>query len=79
MQTISFWGAAALTLALSGCAMLPGTSDGGWVTVIDGERGMENFDQVGTPTGAGPKAPCKRALVVRPRPTWSRATRIATS
>jgi hypothetical protein len=47
MQTISFWGAAALTLALSGCAMLPGTSDGGWVTVIDGERGMENFDQVG--------------------------------
>jgi Domain of Unknown Function (DUF1080) len=29
---------------LSGCAYLPG---GGWVTLIDGERGMENFDRVG--------------------------------
>lgn len=47
MQSRFVWGAAAMTLALSGCAMLPGSADRGWVTVIDGERGLENFDQVG--------------------------------
>lgn len=32
-------------LLVSGCAYLPG--GGGWVTLIDGERGMENFNRIG--------------------------------
>src|SRR5512138_2748286 len=32
-------------LLVSGCAYLPG--GGGWVTLIDGERGMENFNRFG--------------------------------
>ncbi|MGV3569668.1 MAG: 3-keto-disaccharide hydrolase [Ramlibacter sp.] len=32
--------------ALAGCAMLPG-GGGGWQTLIDGGRGMENFTTVG--------------------------------
>jgi hypothetical protein len=39
---------AALVLALAGCAqmgsMMPG---GGWTTLVDGEKGMENFNRVG--------------------------------
>jgi len=41
-------GAVALALALGGCAqvesMMPG---GGWTTLVDGTRGMENFNPVG--------------------------------
>lgn len=38
--------AAAVVVALAGCAgmRIPGT---GWETLIDGEKGMENFNQVG--------------------------------
>ena len=41
-------GAVALALALGGCAqvesMMPG---GGWTTLVDGTKGMENFNPVG--------------------------------
>jgi hypothetical protein len=33
-----------LGLALSGCTHLPG---GGWITLIDGEKGLENWNRVG--------------------------------
>lgn len=33
-----------LALTISGCATM---SDSGWVTLLDGTRGMENFDPVG--------------------------------
>ena len=32
--------------ALFGCAMQP--SDGGWVTLLDGPKGLDNFNRVGT-------------------------------
>ena len=34
-----------VALTVSGCA---GTSDSGWTTLIDGPKGMENFDRVGS-------------------------------
>lgn len=37
----------ALALTLTGCTMLGG-GDSGWVTLLDGERGMENFNAVGS-------------------------------
>lgn len=37
-------GAAALLMGLLGCAMPMG---GGWISLVDGTRGMENFNQVG--------------------------------
>jgi hypothetical protein len=37
-------GLALIALALFGCATAPGT---GWVTLIDGEKGMENFNRLG--------------------------------
>jgi 3-keto-disaccharide hydrolase len=38
--------AAAIVVALAGCAgmRIPGT---GWETLVDGEKGMENFNQIG--------------------------------
>jgi Domain of Unknown Function (DUF1080) len=35
-----------VALSIIGCAQTP-RSDAGWVTLIDGTRGMENFDRVG--------------------------------
>lgn len=35
-----------IALLLSACAALSG-GDAGWTTLIDGERGLENFDRVG--------------------------------
>ena len=37
-------GLLAVTLMLAGCAHGPG---GGWVALIDGEKGLENFDRLG--------------------------------
>ena len=35
-------------LTIFGCAQMPyGQADAGWVTLIDGEKGMENFNRVG--------------------------------
>lgn len=39
--------ALALAAAVSGCAT-EGSSDAGWITLIDGTKGMENFHAVGT-------------------------------
>jgi hypothetical protein len=39
-------GALAAASALWGCASMPGMG-GGWTNLIDGERGLENFDRVG--------------------------------
>jgi len=33
-------------LVVAGCSMIPGM-DGGWTTVIDGTKGLENFNQIG--------------------------------
>ncbi len=41
LKTLCFAVAAA---ALAGCASMTG---GGWVTLLDGEKGMENFDRTG--------------------------------
>ena len=37
-------GCAVIALALLGCASMTGS---GWVTLIDGDKGLENFNQVG--------------------------------
>lgn len=39
-------GALALASALWGCSGMPGPG-GGWTTLIDGERGLENFNRLG--------------------------------
>jgi hypothetical protein len=40
--------AAALTVAVVGCAQVSGMMPGGgWETVVDGEKGLENFNRVG--------------------------------
>jgi len=39
-------GALAAASVLSGCSSLPGMG-GGWTTLIDGDRGLENFERVG--------------------------------
>ncbi len=51
MNHISAIAAALLVIAFTifGCSYLPfGQSDAGWITLIDGPKGMENFNQVGT-------------------------------
>jgi hypothetical protein len=35
-----------IALVVAGCSMIPGM-DGGWTTVIDGTKGLENFNQIG--------------------------------
>jgi hypothetical protein len=39
--------AAAFVLTASACAQMGGSSESGWVTLIDGEKGLENFTRVG--------------------------------
>ena len=43
--------AAALALGIAGCSQMPelpfGLGGGGWTTLIDGEKGLENFNRVG--------------------------------
>jgi hypothetical protein len=39
------WTTLAAAIALAGCTHMGGVKD--WVTLIDGERGMENFDRHG--------------------------------
>jgi hypothetical protein len=36
----------ASVLAVAGCSMMPG-GDSGWTTLIDGTKGLENFNQIG--------------------------------
>lgn len=36
----------ALAAVLAGCSSM-GVSDAGWITLIDGTRGLENFDRIG--------------------------------
>lgn len=55
MGSRTYLGAAALALGLSGCGMMSGAGGGGWTTLVDGTRGMENFDQVGAPANWAPK------------------------
>ena len=40
----NLWAVAALSIGLAGCSTMSG---GGWTTLVDGTRGMENFNQVG--------------------------------
>jgi hypothetical protein len=37
----------AATIVVAGCAQMRGNSSGDWITLIDGERGMENFNRIG--------------------------------
>jgi hypothetical protein len=39
--------AAAVVLAASACAQMGAESESGWTTLIDGEKGLENFTRVG--------------------------------
>src|SRR3954471_22498117 len=39
--------AAVIALGISGCAMQQ-SSDAGWITLVDGEKGLENFDKFRT-------------------------------
>jgi hypothetical protein len=36
-----------LTFTIVGCATMRGGGDSGWVTLIDGEKGLDNFNRVG--------------------------------
>ena len=36
----------AFALAVAGCSMMPG-GDSGWVKLIDGTKGLENWNQIG--------------------------------
>src|SRR5262245_52478117 len=36
----------AFVFALAGCSMIPGM-DGGWTTLIDGAKGLENWNRIG--------------------------------
>ena len=48
MKRLSSLGLALLgfALAVAGCSMMPG-GDSGWTTLIDGTKGLENFNQIG--------------------------------
>jgi hypothetical protein len=48
MKRLTAIPAALLVAALSvfGCAQMSSMMDGGWVTLIDGEKGLENFNRV---------------------------------
>jgi Domain of Unknown Function (DUF1080) len=35
------------TLSVFGCAQMSGMMDGGWTTLIDGDKGLENFNRIG--------------------------------
>ena len=39
--------AAAIVLALVGCAQMRNLTGGGWQTLIEGDKGLENFNQIG--------------------------------
>jgi hypothetical protein len=45
MKRLTLIAAALSAAAASGCAMLPG--EAGWTTLIDGDKGLENFNRVG--------------------------------
>jgi len=47
MKLASIIAAVTFTAALAGCSAMHGGSGGGWTTLIDGARGLENFDRVG--------------------------------
>jgi hypothetical protein len=34
-------------MLISGCGMLPGMGDGGWTTLLDGPKGLDNWNTVG--------------------------------
>lgn len=48
MKRLSSLGLAllAFALAVAGCSMMPG-GDSGWTTLIDGTKGLENWNQIG--------------------------------
>ena len=39
--------AAAIVFALAGCAQMRAMTGGGWETLVDGDKGLENFSRVG--------------------------------
>ncbi len=39
--------AAAIVVAVAGCAQMRAMTGGGWETLVDGDKGLENFSRVG--------------------------------
>jgi hypothetical protein len=40
-------GLLAIALTVVGCASMPGHSDAGWITLIDGPKGLDNWNRLG--------------------------------
>jgi len=47
MKKAMFIAAALAAVALTGCETMKGMMPGGWTTLVDGGKGLENFDRVG--------------------------------
>lgn len=41
-------GLCVIALTAFGCASMPGQSDTGWITLLDGAKGVDNWDRVGS-------------------------------
>jgi 3-keto-disaccharide hydrolase len=46
--SVIIMGLVVLGFTVFGCAYMPGQSDSGWITLIDGPNGLENWNQIGS-------------------------------
>ena len=46
--SVIIMGLVVLGFTIFGCAYMPGQSDSGWITLIDGPNGLENWNQIGS-------------------------------
>ena len=46
--SVIIMGLVVLGFTVFGCAYMPGQSDSGWITLIDGANGLDNWNRVGT-------------------------------
>ena len=46
--SVIIMGLVTLGFTVFGCAYMPGQSDSGWITLIDGPNGLENWNQIGS-------------------------------
>jgi 3-keto-disaccharide hydrolase len=46
--SVIIMGLVVIGLTVFGCAYMPGQSDSGWIILIDGPNGLENWNQVGS-------------------------------
>jgi hypothetical protein len=47
MKKVTFVAVALVAAGLAGCDTMKGMMPGGWTTLVDGGKGLENFDRVG--------------------------------